>query len=764
MSSQETLDAYLTERDALIERAGGGTKDAAALASLTDRAIFALAEAALSAAAPPIAVFALGGYGSGRLLPHSDIDLLMIVPSTKSDLEGLVHTLLYPLWDAGLTVGHQVRTPAQHAAALAADVANLTSFLTARFIAGDERLARETVERAFKRIQRMEERVSRSLGDRERPGSPYLLEPDLKGGAGGQRDIDELVWRAALCTGAPARSHWPLVAHGLLTPAEASSLDEAQDVVTHARWRLHRHAGRASNALILEATYETDIDADTVQRAIESIHHVLANVRDRSAGRPAAPRTPIGLQDLKHAAQRGLAAVPDLERAAWDGRFETIAPGFRDAMTLRRPALSHRYTVGAHCLRTLALCLSPFDGAPRTLPVGLVQALLVAAFAHDLGKREGTCGHAERSAAQALDIARRLRLPPSIGSFAATLVREHLLLAEVATTRDLDDEDVILRCAARVGHARLVDALVMLTAADMRATSADVWTPWRAVLIFELADKMRAALSPDVDGTGIVAAAKTTRTAALQAIEAMHDAGRIADYLERAPLRYLARRTVQEVLRDAVLADRIARSGLPSDVALQVTAGPAPKTWVVDVVTRDRPGRFATIAGTITLQGLDVLRADAFTTPDGIVLDTFTVASATRATVDDATWARLERELRLALEGRLDLELRLAERRRHYPAPRTPHGFRITVRVLAIGRFTATVHVHAPARVGLLYDLAHTIARANLDIRRATILTNAGIADDTFDVVDADGQPPDPKELTSTVLPALRAVVRSRTP
>ena len=755
------LTGYLAERDELVATATPGTHAARSLADLTDRVVSALAGAALPALSVPAAILALGGYGAHRLLPRSDIDLLVISSGGSRELDPLVRALLYPLWDAGLTVGHQVRPIKGHVRALGEDVANLTSFLTARFVCGDRHLAERAVAESFRRLGRDTVRARRDILRRERPGSPYLLEPDLKEGAGGQRDIDELVWHAALASGAPARDAFELLTAGLLDAAALDALGEAQDSITAARWELHAHAGRGRNLLTTEDAAEAGVDADATQRALAVVSETLVGVRERLEGAHEARGTqaatgtvapqPLTLRDLTAAALAGPAALPDLERAAWRGQIDALAPGFSELMTLRRPGLSHRLTVGAHCLAALTLLARPHPeptdhvnaraselrpGTPRA------DALVVAALAHDLGKRQAGAGHAERGEAEAHAIALRAGLDTEAVEAAGVLVREHLLLSEVASHADLSDEDVVLTAAVRLGDARLVRPLFLLTAADMQATGPDVWTPWRAALVGDLAAKMEAALSPGVDGAGIVAAAEKTRAEARRRASSVGASRTVLAFLEHAPLRYLARRTAAEVLRDARLVQSLGGPGRIGEFAFEAQPGPAAGTWLLDVVTRDRAGLFATIAGVLALSGLDVLSAEAFTEQAGVALDTFTVASATRADIGSDTWTAFETRLGDALAGRLDLETRLAERRRHY-APRQNGTPPPEVRVGPRGVFSTSVHVRAADRVGLLHDLASALERAGLDIRRAVITTESGVARDTFEVTDDEGAPPE---------------------
>ncbi len=747
----EQLTGYLAERSRIAAAERPGTASARELAARTDEAVSALAGTASALAATPFAILALGGYGARRLLPHSDIDLLIVSTAPPARLESLVRALIYPLWDAGLAVGHQVRSPSDQAAAVREDTRILTAFLTARMVCGDAGLAEQTLSRTFQSVNRHARRIRSALLRRERPGSPYLLVPDLKESAGGQRDLDEFVWHAAVLTGGPQADPGALVAAGALTAAELDALHTAQDDVTAARWRLHRAAGRGQNVLGPDDAEAARIDADAAQRALETVHHTLLAVRARLGREPRPSVGSLGLPDLVRAAERGPAALPALERAAWFGGLEDLAPGFGRLMSLRRPALSHRYTVGAHCLRTLTLLARPgADGDP--VPLGRHgPALALAALVHDAGKRAAGPGHAERGSVMAYESATRAGLGDADARVAATLVREHLLLTEVATHCDLSEEDVVLRTAPRLGDPSLVRPLFLLTAADMQATSPDVWDSWRAALVGDLAVKLEVALSPDTDGAGILRAAESTRAQVVRDAQAVGASRSVIAFAEQAPLRYLATRSSAEVLHDARLVSSIAGPGPTGRVAFGVTAGRAEHTWTVDIVTRDRPGLFARLTGVLALAGLDVLSAEAFTAHGGIAIDTFVVSSATLAPVDPSTWAALERLLGAVARDALDLETRLAERRRHYPAPAcTP----IRAPMIDIGErgvYTTPVRVRASDRVGLLHDLALTIEREGFEIRHAVAATDAGVADDTFDLIDAEGAPPRPDVLRASL-------------
>jgi [protein-PII] uridylyltransferase len=776
-----TVDAYLREREALLARATPGLAAARELSDLTDRAVSALAETALSPLRKPWAVLALGGYGGRRLHPGSDLDLLVATDAPADELSRALKGVLYPLWDAGLAIGHQVRSRRDHLRATRADLDTLTATLAGRVLCGDlalgGRLLAEVADDARKRSRA----VLRDIWARPRPGSPYLLEPDLKEGAGGQRDLDALGWVAAVLEGQPVAAgpgSAPLETRGLLTADEARLLQAAAEAIAAGRWSLHLAQRRPTSVLSPDLALDLALDLEALQGALADVHHVFLRAQRRaSVASAAGPRavargagaahagTPDPAPSAGSATARAVldaCSKPDaaglswLEEAAWSGALEDLLPGMRALMTARRPGLSHRYTVGDHSLRCATGALAPDAEDPMTTRALAAlpdpRVLLVAALVHDAGKIVAGAGHPERGAGPAHEAAARFGLDDGAARDVELLVREHLLLVETAATQDLHDEDVVLRIAAKVPRDGLLAALYLLTKADSIATGPGTWSPWHAALVGELADRLTAALSTSVAGAGIAGQADSVREQALRALAAGPEGSTPGprDFIALAPLRYLASRTPDEVVADAHLVTDLGSHASAVAADMSVTTGAADGTWRVTIAAVDRPGLFATLAGVCALAGLDILAADAYPAPDGVALDVFTVHSATLATVGPETWTRFERYLNAGLSSRLALESRLAEKRRHYAAVRDDA---VRVEIGASNAYATAVTVVAPDRIGLLHDLALAMTAGGLDIRWAKATTRDGIVRDVFHVTDAAGEPvTDPGELGHLVM------------
>ncbi|MGH7285884.1 MAG: DUF294 nucleotidyltransferase-like domain-containing protein, partial [Polyangiaceae bacterium] len=148
------------------------------------------------------ALVAVGSYGRGAVALRSDVDVRILVRQKNDDAKAFADAFLYPLWDAGLTVGHQVVTPDEALDLAKTDLASATTLLDLRQIAGDENIVRDLEARAWGGIfaegvlSDFIDRLEAEVAQRHERfgGSVYLLEPDVKNGAGGVRDLDVARW------------------------------------------------------------------------------------------------------------------------------------------------------------------------------------------------------------------------------------------------------------------------------------------------------------------------------------------------------------------------------------------------------------------------------------------------------------------------------------------------------------------------------------------------------------------------------------------
>jgi [protein-PII] uridylyltransferase len=202
-----------------------------------------------------MAVVATGGYGRGLMAPESDIDLLFILPYKQTAWgEQVAEAILYCLWDMGLKVGHATRSVDESIRQARGDMTIRTAILETRFLAGDKALYQELVDRFDREVVdgTAAEFVTAKLAEREerhrRAGqSRYLVEPNVKDGKGGLRDLHTLFWIAKYVY--RVRDPGELVQRGVFDAQEFRTFRRCEDFLWSVRCNIHFVSGRAEERL-----------------------------------------------------------------------------------------------------------------------------------------------------------------------------------------------------------------------------------------------------------------------------------------------------------------------------------------------------------------------------------------------------------------------------------------------------------------------------------------------------------------------------------
>jgi [protein-PII] uridylyltransferase len=236
---------------------GRGRTHARATAFLHDQ-IVRLAHDHVSARFPdaePLAIVGLGGTGRGEMAPFSDVDLMMLTAAEPSRAQQeLVEAMLLLLWDLKLKLGHSLRSTADLLALARSDMTVRTAFLESRLLSGEQTVFDTAMARFRAKIVAgsAAEFVAAKLADRDerhrRMGdSRYVVEPNVKDGKGGLRDLHTLYWIGKYVHGVANPAD--LVAAGLFTAAEYRRFDRAERFLWSVRSHLHLAAGRAEERL-----------------------------------------------------------------------------------------------------------------------------------------------------------------------------------------------------------------------------------------------------------------------------------------------------------------------------------------------------------------------------------------------------------------------------------------------------------------------------------------------------------------------------------
>ena len=694
-----------------------------------------------------VALIATGGYGRAELCPQSDLDLLLLTTSTSQG-EALASRLWYPIWDQGLKLGHSVRTLNQALELSRDDLDTATALLAVRHLCGDPSLTEDLREGALVQWRHgakwaIEELAENVEGRLEKLGEvAFLLEPDLKDARGGLRDVHALSWLD--------------LAQPVLSDLDEVALRDAYEILLAARVELHRRSGRRGDVLLLqeqdavaEALGVADADAlmKNVVTAARSIawtsdftwHRVQASrrrrlIRERPrevapgvvleertvrlaptcnvAGDPAIalrvglaaatqrafidraalermatemPMMPKPWPDearwlLTDLLMVGHPAIPVLEALDQLGLVHRMIPEWEPCRSRPQRNAYHRFTVDRHLFEAAAEAAKLVDRVDRP------DLLVLGALFHDIGK--GYPGdHVEVGIKMVDRIAARMGFADEEVAVLVSMVRHHLLLPDVGTRRDLDDDGTIRSVATQVGSVETLELLHALTEADSIATGPAAWGQWKAGLVAQLVRRTAHVLR-----------------------------GGDASEMVEAPFPTAEHR--------ALLAER--------RLIVQGDAG------TLTIVAPDRPGLFSRVAGTLALNGVDVVDASAHTEM-GMALEVFRVKSVFG---DEPNWLRVRADVERALAGRLALRARLAERARTYPAPKATNARPKAPRVVVDNHtsdLATVVEVEAPDGIGVLYRITQALLECDLDIVSAKVQTLGSDAIDAFYVRDGLG-------------------------
>ena len=371
--------------------------------------------------------------------------------------------------------------------------------------------------------------------------------------------------------------------------------------------------------------------------------------------------------------------------------------------------------------------------APVLSEVEKPELLMLGMLLHDIGKARGH-GHVAKGIPLVRGLTARMGLPSADAAAVEFLVAHHLTMSHVAQRRDIDDPKTVTDFAAVVGDPQRLRMLYLLTYADMRAVGPGVLTPWRARILHELYTRTLDLLTG-----GRVA--KPSRT---QLAERLHAAAKgevdlqaVKAHLAMMADRYLESTGVQRMAEHLRMLGELGEAPVVTALFQHPDLGSSDLV----VVTRDLPGLFSLIAGTLAASGVNIISAQIHTRADGIAIDTFQVNDPAGDVVGSAAhWARSLDALRAVITGEQSVEALLARRRalgREATGPGGPPKIALDNQ---LSDSATVIEVKCPDRLGLLYLITRALAGLGLDIVSARIATEIDQAFDTFYVQDREGR------------------------
>jgi [protein-PII] uridylyltransferase len=861
--------------EAELRANGKGTRCAMNLSAAEDEIIRAIHLFAVGhvypvdnpSGAEMISIAAVGGYGRGTLAPGSDIDLLFILPYKQTPWgEQVTEYILYMLWDLGQKVGHAVRSVDDCIRMAKSDMTVRTATLEARFLTGAKALFEELVLRFENDVvprtgpefiaAKMAERDERH---RQIGNTRYVVEPNVKEGKGGLRDLHTLFWIGKYFY--RVKTSAELVEKGVFSADELRTFVRAEDFLWAIRCHLHFLTGRPEEKL----TFDVQPDlADrlgfteragmlAVERFMKRYFLVAKDVGDLTrifctslefhhakpldmVGRVLAPfkrgkvaikgetdfvveggRLNVAGPDVFQKDPRNLIkgfmlagrhdlhlhpdAIKEIRRSfklighdlrndrqanQWfleiltaptyverilrqmneSGVLGRFVPDFGKIVALMQFNMYHHYTVDEHLIRAVGVMADIANGGLREqLPLthellphlNDTRLLYVALFLHDIAKGRPE-DHSIAGARIARKFCPRLGLDAAETDTVAWLVEHHLLMSEVAQSRDIQDPETAKAFADVVQSPQRLALLMILTACDIRAVGPGVWTGWKGSLLRSL----YYATEPLLSGGH----SKVTQR---DRIEAARDELRkaLSSWPSEEVEAYVGRHYDHYWLRaEAELQAEHARMIRTADQAGQMFAGSIrvkafEGITEVSFYTPDHPRLLSLIAGACTMCDASIIGAQIFSTRDGRALDTFRLRRAFQSDEDEKVRAtRIIDTVKQLLQGKRQVLIDLGKESRHNKRLR-PFSLPAQVQVSnAISEKFTVIEVMGLDRTGLLHQLTRTISDLNLTIGSAHIGTYGEKAVDVFYVTDLTGHKIDSRPRQKKIHEALLGVFR----
>ena len=732
-------------------------------------------------------------------------------PHSREAKEGL-SGFLKAIWDSGLRLSHSVHNLQDCVELHEQNIELNISLLDERFLCGDrpqysrleEKLPRFIAAERLTLIKHLERLTNSRHGKYH--GTIHHLEPNIKETPGGLRDLHLVWWLTKLADPHRATPAWleglsdaKAFLHSLrcflhyqtgrdnnlLSFDTQESLVEQPFITCGTAAELMRRyyrGARAINRAALRAMEESTGKSSSMLQSFRDWRSRLSNSEFTVSRDQILLKTPNLLEQdpesslrlVRFVARHGITPGADTERRIeaalpaigqyfgeprplWNylqeifqmplaiqgirimhetGLMGALFPEWREIECLVQRDFYHCYTVDEHTLITIENLLALKDNKER--PVQRFQELLAeidqlpllmfALLFHDTGKGNASASHAAASVLIANRAMERIQMPEEQRETARFLIDQHLVLSSIMNSRDLDDPATAADLAERVGTIERLKYLALLTYSDISAVNPSAMTPWRLEQLWRVYIIGHAELTRKLDTDRI-------------APDSSEPAPR-SEFLDGFPKRYLRTHSAEEIEAHLSLERRSRAAGVALDIIKENGV------YKLTLVSTDRPGLFAAIAGALSSFGMNILKAEAFANRRGEILDTFNFSDPGRTL--ELNPPEMER-LRITLErvtlGRIDVKKLLLSR----PKPSAPSrgsAIKPTVSFDSEASISATlVELVAQDRPGLLYDLSSVFSSSDCNIEVVLIDTEAHKALDVF-YITSKGQKLTPEQQT----------------
>jgi [protein-PII] uridylyltransferase len=785
-----------------------------------------------------ITIIATGGYGREELNPCSDIDIIFIYPwKVNQYVETIYERILYLLWDIGLDIGYSVRTVKDCINIVNKDSTAKTSIVDSRYIAGDIELYNE-YKRAIDKLLSKDKRafIMEKIKERERRyhkylDSIYILEPNVKEGEGGLRDLHMVRWIAKSLYN--TSNLYDLTGMNLLSENEYKDVERAFNFILRVRNELHYLSKRKNDQLTFEyqekiakfLEYMDSYKASFVENFMRDYYANAKDIRDISHivterflnelnNKKRYRYVPIlkidddfeifdkklrikdlnlfkkdrtAMMKLFLYFQRYDVNIDVYTKSALKDSLELIDEDFRKSREINSLFLSilkyekniyntlrtmhdlrflgrfipefdklfcktqhdvyHVYTVDIHTLFAINEFEKLREGYYKKdyhLLTKLAKdldrpyILILAILFHDIGKGEGK-GHAQKGGDIVRNICKRMGLSSEDERLIEFLVRNHLIIPDIAQRRDMHDEKLVIQVAKTIKTVYNLGILYILTFVDLKAVGPDVWTKWKNLLFEELFTKTLIILekelfAPESSKERII----SIKDKVLSILKDRFPRSYIDGSFSKMSSEYILSTNPERIAEHIIIEENLKKEPIITKIENKPDKGYSEIT----ICTWDIPGLFSKIAGVMTANNVNILGAQINTRKNGVIFDVLQVKNIFgEEIIGIEKWRKISKDLINVVEGRIRVEQLLSDKIRPSPykekiTPKFPTVIEIDNDISDI---YTVIDVYTHDRIGLLYSITNALFRMNIYIYISKISTKVDQVVDVFYVKDIFG-------------------------
>lgn len=454
------------------------------------------------------------------------------------------------------------------------------------------------------------------------------------------------------------------------------------------------------------------------------------------------------------------------------GFLARYLPEFSRLDCLPGIARGRRYSIDEHTLRAV----DRLDQVANSTDPGLrdyrglleqVEApsiLYLGLLLHETGSSgpDRLSGNGQPMAVRALQ---RLNASPEDRDKVLMLVREQTLLVHVSQRRDFDDPQIIQEISSVVETTDNLNMLLLHTFADLTSVDETAWSERNRFLLWSLYFRVmdRLMFGQELSGAEHARVAEVQR-GVLEQLAGELSLDSVLNHFSFLPEKYALYTPLPQIVAHVRLCENLKEQPLASEWV----ANPDGGYYELHLSTRDLPGRFAQITGTLAALGIRLLSAQLNTREDGIVIDTFHVSDlGSHLLIDEAGRRRVDQVLSEIILGKTRLEDLLRGQRYEARAEPSSAGFAVPPRVRIdndISAHSTVIEVQAQDSWGLSYRIAGILAELGLNIISAKLATERDYAFDVFYVQTEDGEKVVDGLRMSQILERLRLEVKSQAP